>query len=78
MGALREQMTTKSGWTHRRAPLYEIFHPLSRRLPKSASGVGPGGRKSSDKVVTLGPLSSAIGGVVGRAREHRVPGGRVR
>src|SRR6185312_7533122 len=33
MRALRERMTTRSGWTHRRAPLYEISHPLSRRLP---------------------------------------------
>ena len=28
-------MTTKSGWTHRKALLYEIFHPQSRRLPSS-------------------------------------------
>ena len=33
MGALRERMTTKSEATHRRALLYEIFHPQSRRLP---------------------------------------------
>src|SRR5687768_349529 len=31
MRALREQMTTKSGWTYQRALLYEIFHPQSRR-----------------------------------------------
>src|SRR3954451_5928767 len=33
MNALREQMTTKSGVIHRKALLYEIFHPQSRRLP---------------------------------------------
>src|SRR4051812_49978441 len=37
MGALREQMTTKSEATHRKALLYEIFHLLWRRLP--ADGV---------------------------------------
>jgi pyridoxine 4-dehydrogenase len=32
-------MTTKSEWTHRRALLYEISHPLSRRLPVVDAGV---------------------------------------
>src|SRR4051794_30836017 len=33
MRALRERMTTKSDRIHRKALLYGIFHPQSRRLP---------------------------------------------
>src|SRR4051794_21810611 len=40
MRALRERMTTKSEWTHRRALLYEIFHPQSRCLHESQGGRG--------------------------------------
>ena len=50
MGALRERMTTNSGDTHRKAPLYRIFHPLSRRLPvgpdESASSLIPSIRRA--------------------------------
>src|SRR5262245_29204372 len=34
---LRERMTTKSGATHQRAPLYAFFHRLSRRSPPRMS-----------------------------------------
>jgi NAD(P)-dependent dehydrogenase (short-subunit alcohol dehydrogenase family) len=30
-------MTTRSGRTHRRSPLYKISHPLSRCLPSKAA-----------------------------------------
>src|SRR5256885_1251587 len=51
MRALREQMTTKSVWTHRRTQLYEIFHLLSRRPPP----------ESGERPRTLKPLAERLG-----------------